>query len=170
MIVHFPANYLSPRKGVKWKNAYVGGTFDLLHTGHLALFWRARQLADRVTVSVNTDEFAAAYKREPFMPLRERLAVLREIRSVDRVIVNTGNEDSRPSILFADADCVIHGSDWTGVNLMKQMGLTEAWLREHKIDLITVPYTDGVSTTDLLSARDIKFHARAFEMATEPLR
>lgn len=135
-----------------YQNAYIGGTFDCLHRGHLALFSNARKFANRVTVSVNTDEFAARYKRRPVVPLADRLAVLNQIKLVDRVVVNVGDEDSRPAIRHAGADCIIHGSDWRGDSLLRQMGLSQDWLEEHRIGLVILPYTEFVSTTKIVEA------------------
>lgn len=135
---------------MRYRNAYIGGTFDCLHRGHLALFAQAKKHATAVTVSVNTDDFAARYKRQPLMPLADRLAVLNQCKLVDRVVVNVGDEDSRPAILHAGADCIIHGSDWHGASLLQQMGLTQEWLDAQGVALLIVPYTAFTSTSQIL--------------------
>jgi cytidyltransferase-like protein len=139
-----------------FRAAYVGGTFDCLHRGHLALFAAARKIATQVIASVNTDEFAERYKRRPLMPLADRLSVLETCRLVDRVVVNMGDENSRVAILHADADCVVHGSDWSGPALMRQMGLTQPWLDERGVRLVILPYTEWTSTSQLLAAYDAR--------------
>lgn len=140
---------------VPFARAYVGGTFDLPHRGHLALLARVRRIARTVVLSLNDDAFAAAYKRPPVMPLADRLAIWRTCRLVDDVVVNTGGADSRPAILASHADCIIHGSDWHGPSLHRQLGVDEAWLREHRLVLVILPYTPFVSTTELVTrARD----------------
>jgi cytidyltransferase-like protein len=135
---------------VPFARAYVGGTFDLPHRGHLALLARVRRFARTVVLSLNDDAFAAAYKRPPMMPLADRLAIWRSCRLVDAVTVNVGGADSRPAILASGADCIVHGDDWQGESLMRQMGFDEAWLREHGLSLVILPYTPFVSTTQLL--------------------
>lgn len=137
-----------PRPPVR---VYVGGTFDLFHAGHVEFLKRAYVAGDHTTVGLNTDEFAARYKRRPVMSLAERLVVVKACRYVDDVIVNRGDEDSRPAILEARADVVLHGNDWARDDLMRQMGLSELWLAQHGIELRLVPYTPGVSTSDLLA-------------------
>ena len=134
--------------------AYVGGTFDLLHRGHHALFAATRRIAATVVVSVNSDAFAARYKRQPVQPLADRLMNIAQLRTVDRAMVNVGDEDSRPAILLSGADCVVHGSDWTGDALLQQMSLSEAWLAAHGIALTILPYTPWTSTTQVLQAFD----------------
>lgn len=145
-----------------WACAYAGGTYDGLHRGHLALFAKMRTIAHRTVVSVNTDEFAAAYKRRPLFPLADRLAVLGQCRLVDMAILNSHGKDSKPAILFSGADVVVHGSDWHRENgLLEQMSLTDAWLQAHGIDLITL-HTPVISTTQILEA----YESRALESLT----
>lgn len=138
---------------IRYHWAYVGGTFDCFHRGHIRLLELAHGVARQVVVSLNTDEFAARYKRTPMMSLADRLAVLSHCDLADLVIVNTGNEDSRPAILRSGADCVVHGDDWHGPSLMKQMKLDNEWLTQHHIGMVIVPYTKGVSTTEILKGR-----------------
>lgn len=136
--------------------AYCGGTFDLLHPGHINLLRRAKQEFDIVVVSLNTDEFTSSYKRrhrKPMMPLLDRMVMASACRYVDQVIVNTGGPDSKPAILQSGAKFIVHGSDWTGTKLMKQMGLTKQWLAEQGITMVYYPYTHGVSTTHLRRKR-----------------
>lgn len=135
---------------VRFSRAYLGGNFDCLHRGHLNLFAEARKWASEIVVSVNTDEFASRYKRQPMMPLADRIAVLNQCRLVDEVVVNVGDEDSKIAIVSADVDVILHGDDWPVETLLPQMGLTREWLMAAGISMMIVPYTHGVSTTALL--------------------
>jgi cytidyltransferase-like protein len=139
-----------------YRAIYLGGTFDCLHRGHLTLFLNAGRIATEVVVSVNTDEFATYYKRAPIQPLADRIAVLEACTLVDRVVINTGGHDSKPAIAAAAVDAIGHGSDWFGTSLMDQMGLTIEWLTERHIEMVSLPYTAGISSTDSLRrAKDI---------------
>ena len=129
---------------------YVGGTFDLFHEGHVRLFKRAKNTADVVVVALNTDEFAEAYKgKRPVMSLKERMEVVKACKYVDVVDVNDGGEDSKPCILRNKPDFILHGDDWTGASLMKQLGITEAFLKRHNIRMVYAPYTKKISTSAL---------------------
>lgn len=130
--------------------AYIGGTFDMLHYGHVRLFRAAHEIYDKVVVSLNTDEFATRYKRVPVMSLAERIEMVESVRYVDQVVVNVGNENSTPAILSAGATHIVHGSDWTGESLQKQLGLTDQWLKDHGIEMVILPYTGGVSSTEII--------------------
>ena len=132
---------------------YTGGTFDLFHRGHVELLRRLRNIAGSdgvVIVSVNTDEFVEEYKgASPVMSLEERMAVISACRYVDIVVPNAGGADSRPTILETGAEFVVVGTDWCDRDYMGQMGFTRDWLEEHGVGFGFVPYTVGVSTTDI---------------------
>lgn len=133
-----------------YNRIYLGGTFDCLHRGHLALFRSAHLYAHEVVVGLNTDAFAERYKRKPVMSYPDRYEVLLECRLVDLLVCNDGCEDSKPSILRSKADAIGHGNDWTGLDLMRQMGLTEEWLSDNRVTMVYMPYTKGVSTSDII--------------------
>ena len=128
---------------------YTGGTFDLFHRGHVELLKRCAELGS-VTVSLNTDSFIADYKgKPPVMTFDERRDVLLGCKYVDAVIPNFGGADSRPAIEFVNPDLIVIGSDWAKRDYYKQMQFTQEWLDERGIGLVYVPYTEGVSSTDI---------------------
>jgi glycerol-3-phosphate cytidylyltransferase len=128
---------------------YTGGTFDLIHSGHVNFLRRCAEIGD-VTVALNTDEFIEEYKgKPPIMSYHERFEVLSEFRCVTNIIPNSGGTDSKPSIELAMPDIVAIGSDWARKDYYKQMGFTQDWLDERGISLMYIPYTPGISTTEL---------------------
>ncbi|MEY5146160.1 MAG: hypothetical protein RL224_474 [Actinomycetota bacterium] len=128
---------------------YTGGTFDLFHRGHLEFLRRCNQLGS-VTVALNSDEFIRTYKgSSPIMSYEEREAVLLGCRFVDNVVPNIGNEDSKPSISAVMPNLIVIGSDWARRDYYKQMQFTQDWLDERGIGLCYIPYTQGISTTEL---------------------
>jgi len=66
--------------------ALVTGGFDPLHSGHIQYLKSASQLADKLIVGVNSDEWLIRKKGQPFMPIEERVAILSELYCVDKVI------------------------------------------------------------------------------------
>jgi glycerol-3-phosphate cytidylyltransferase len=133
--------------------AYIGGTFDILHPGHLELLKRAYHDFDYVMVALNTDEFCTEYKRKPIMTYDERKTCLLACRYVTGVVKNTGGYDSKPSILRVGPTHIIHGDDWTGPEYMKQLGIDKEFLKKHNIKLKYYSYTKGISTTDLIKRK-----------------
>jgi cytidyltransferase-like protein len=123
--------------------------FDLLHAGHVAFLNRCAELGT-VIVSLNTDEFITAYKgRPPVMSYAERKAVLLGLRSVADVVPNRGGADSTIAIEDVNPDLIVIGSDWARRDYYAQMGFTQDWLDARGIGLAYVPYTKGISTTDI---------------------
>jgi glycerol-3-phosphate cytidylyltransferase len=132
------------------RKVYTGGTFDLFHAGHVNFLRQCSIIGDIVVVALNTDEFITEYKGEP--PLYSysgREMLLRGCRYVDEVIPNIGGADSTISIGMVRPDFIVIGSDWACKDYYAQMGFTQAWLDEQNIGLIYVPYTEGISTTEL---------------------
>ena len=128
---------------------YTGGTFDLFHKGHIEFLRRCAELGD-VTVALNTDEFIEAYKgRKPIISFDEREAVLLGCRYVAEVIPNYGGSDSRISIEIAQPNLIIIGSDWARRDYYTQMGFDQNWLDDRAIGLCYIPYTQGISSTDI---------------------
>jgi glycerol-3-phosphate cytidylyltransferase len=128
---------------------YTGGTFDLLHRGHVSFLKRCSEIGD-VTVALNTDEFIERYKgKPPIMSYAEREAVLLGLRYVSDVVPNVGGADSRISIDLAKPDFLVIGSDWARRDYYKQMMFDQDWLDERGIALCYIPYTDGISTTNI---------------------
>lgn len=132
---------------------YTGGSFDLFHSGHVAFLKRCKELAGEdglVVVSLNTDEFILAYKGKGLvMNFEERKAVLKGCRFVDTVIPNWGGADSKPAIEYVKPDLIVIGSDWARRDYYSQMGFTQDWLDERGIGLVYIPYTQGISSTDI---------------------
>lgn len=130
---------------------YTGGTFDVLHIGHLELLAACRQMAGpggRVVVALNTDEFVARYKnRATIQRYEEREEVLRSLRDVDLVVKNAGDEDSRIAIEVVQPDVIVIGDDWRDKDYLGQLGLTQEWLAERGLWIEYVPRTKGRSTS-----------------------
>jgi glycerol-3-phosphate cytidylyltransferase len=135
---------------------YNGGTYDLLHPGHLYVFQQMRELAGpggSVVIALNTDDFVEQFKdHAPVQSYAEREAVLLSLRDVDEVIPNVGGPDAKPAILRAKPDLIAAGQDWYSKDdsrYCKQMGFTTDWLAEHRIGLVYLDWKDGYSSTNL---------------------
>jgi glycerol-3-phosphate cytidylyltransferase len=128
---------------------YTGGTFDLPHPGHYRLLERASHFG-LVVIALNTDEFISSYKgKPPVLSYEEREEILLACKWVHQVVPNIGGTDSTISIDSVKPDYVVIGSDWAKKDYYKQMGFTQDWLDERGIGLIYLPYTKGISSTDI---------------------
>jgi glycerol-3-phosphate cytidylyltransferase len=131
------------------KVVYVIGVFDLFHSGHVKLLKRARQLGDKLIVAINGDDMVAQYKRRPFLNEEERLDVVKACRYVDDAFIIRGF-DNKEMIIKYGINIIVHGDDWTGDSYLDQIRLTPEFVREHSIELKFLPYTKGISTSDLI--------------------
>ena len=133
---------------------YTGGTFDLFHYGHVNFLHQCWKISYsegyRVVVALNTDTFIEEFKGyKPLFTYEERKIMLESCRWVTEVVPNTGGADSKQVIEKVNPDFIVIGSDWAKKDYYAQMGFTQKWLDDKGITLIYVPYTEGISTTDL---------------------
>lgn len=128
---------------------YHAGVWDLFHAGHLSVLERSKALGDLLVVGVVTDDGAAAYKRRPFIPQDERLAIVRALRCVDAAFLQPGTDPS-PVLEALDAlglrpAVMAHGDDWSelreGMDTLERLG----------IELVLLPYGEGTGTTGLIN-------------------
>jgi len=126
---------------------YVGMSADLVHPGHLNIIKRAKEMGE-VVVGLLTDEAIASYKRLPFMTYDQRREIIENIKGVDRVVPQT-TLDYVPNLKLLKPDYVVHGDDWqTGVQQKTRQRVIDT-LAEWGGALIEVPYTQGISSTNL---------------------
>ena len=132
---------------------YTGGTFDLFHAGHVQFLKACRKIAGdsgQVVVALNTDEFIETYKGQaPIMSYEERKTILLSCKYVDSVVPNIAGADSKPTILQVHPDFIVIGDDWARKDYYAQMQFTQKGLDASLIQLVYVPYTKGISTTEL---------------------
>jgi len=82
------------------KTVLVTGGFDPLHSGHIEYFKAAKQLGDKLSVGVNSDEWLTRKKGRPFMTIQERVAIIKELSCVDQVIAFDDDDDTANSAIF----------------------------------------------------------------------
>jgi D-beta-D-heptose 7-phosphate kinase/D-beta-D-heptose 1-phosphate adenosyltransferase len=78
----------------------VTGGFDPLHSGHIEYFKAARALGDKLIVGVNSDEWLIRKKGRPFMTMRERCAIIKELSCVDKVISFDDSDNSACGAIY----------------------------------------------------------------------
>ena len=70
----------------KIESVVVSGGFDPLHVGHSKMFQEAAKLASKLIVIVNNDDFLMLKKGYVFMPIDERLEIIKNISVVDKAV------------------------------------------------------------------------------------
>lgn len=129
---------------------YTGGTFDMFHYGHVNFLKKCSMISSEVIVSLNSDEFIEEYKgAPPIMTFNERKKSLLACQYVDIVIENTGNSDSKVAIESCNPGIIAIGDDWAAKDYYSQMNFTQEWLDEKDMVLLYLPYTRGISTSEI---------------------
>ena len=132
------------------KLVYIGLSADLIHRGHLNIIAEGCKLG-KVIIGLLTDEAIASYKRLPLIAFNERKTIVENLKGVDKVIPQT-TLDYVSNLKEYKPDYVVHGDDWkTGVQREVRQRAIDA-LSEWGGELVEPEYTEGVSSTDLISA------------------
>jgi D-beta-D-heptose 7-phosphate kinase/D-beta-D-heptose 1-phosphate adenosyltransferase len=98
------------------KYILANGTFDVLHTGHIALLNYAKSLGDYLLVALDTDERiqdAKGYDR-PVNNEHIRGTIMQNLKAVDEVTFFGSDEELIDIIKNYSPDIRVIGSDWKG--------------------------------------------------------
>ena len=130
------------------KKVYVGMAADIIHVGHINLLNEASKYGE-VTVGLLTDEAIQSYKRKPIIDYENRYSVISNLRMVGKVVKQT-THDYTDNIRSIKPDYVVHGDDWImgGQSAVRYKVISV--LSEIGGTLIEVPYTVGISTTEII--------------------
>jgi len=137
----------------KRKIGYTQGCFDMFHVGHLNLLIRARERCDYLIVGVNSDELMESYKHKaPVICQENRKRIVENIKAVDEAhIVDTLDKlEILKSIPF---DAIFSGDYWKGSQRWTE---TRESLNKLGVDVVFLPYTQNVSSTQLREQKDDK--------------
>jgi phosphoenolpyruvate phosphomutase len=148
------------------KKVYVGMSADMIHPGHLNIISEASKLG-AVIIGLLTDKAIASYKRLPTLKFEQRKIIIQSIKGVSEVIAQ--NElDYSVNLRKIKPDFVVHGDDWKkGVQAQTRQRVIDA-LKEWGGKLVEVPYTKGISSTQL--NQSIKEIGTTPEVRMEKLR
>jgi cytidyltransferase-like protein len=76
------------------KVVLVTGGFDPLHSGHIDYINAAKKLGDELIVGLNSDSWLTRKKGRPFMPYKDRLSVIRNLKSVNGTVEFNDDDNS----------------------------------------------------------------------------
>ncbi|MEK6952489.1 MAG: adenylyltransferase/cytidyltransferase family protein [Nanoarchaeota archaeon] len=93
----------------------ASGYFDPLHAGHVEYLEKAKALGNKLIVIVNNTKQAVLKKGYEFMPLEERIKILKALKFVDEVVPSIDEDASvvnslemiKPDIFAKGGDRVI---------------------------------------------------------------
>ena len=130
---------------------YVAMAADILHPGHINVLTEAAKWG-KVTVGLLTDKAISSYKRAPYMPFEQRRCLLESLKLVSHIEIQE-TLDYGPNLRRLRPAYLVHGDDWrTGIQSDVRRRAIEV-LQEWGGHLIEIPYTLGVSSTELIQAQ-----------------
>ena len=130
---------------------FTSGCFDGLHWGHISFLQRARALGDSLIVAIDSDETARRLKGpgRPACSAEQRMAMLRQLRSVDCVLVF--EHDPYSLIEFLKPDIVVKGSEY-GRDAPECALIESLGGRFVVLESLPIHTTDFISRTEQLEA------------------
>ena len=125
---------------------YVDMIADLFHAGHVNFLKQARQHGDYLIVGICSDEVSTNYKRRPILTMEERAQEVSACRYVDQVVTDSPLYLSQEFMDEHNIDVVVHGDDYSQEQVEAYYAPAVAQGK-----YATVPYTSGVSTSDIIN-------------------
>lgn len=130
----------------KYKIGYTDGVYDLFHVGHLNMINTAKENCEYLIVGVHGDKVVKEYKhRMPIINENDRRKIVASIKGVDKAVINRFRDKLKLWELY-HFDVVFIGDDWKGTQRWNDF---EKMLNKIGVDVVYVPYTKGISTTEI---------------------
>ncbi len=130
----------------KYKIGYTDGTYDLFHIGHLNMIETAKEYCEYLIVAVHGDKVVQEEKpNSPIIGEEDRRRIVAAIKGVDQAEI-TSFRDKRKLWELYHFDVIFIGDDWKGTERWNRF---EKELKEIGVDVVYVPYTQAISTTEI---------------------
>ena len=123
----------------------------MFHVGHLNLLERCKEQCEYLIVGLCDDVYVRQIKKkEPVIKEDDRVRILSALRCVDQVVkvdIETTNDKTLAWNKFK-FDVLFSGDDWKG---SERYNKTEEQFKKIGASIEYLPYTHGISTTDIKS-------------------
>ena len=133
------------------KIGYLPGVFDLLHHGHINIINKTIEACDVTVIGIHTDEFVTQYKRCPTQTQDERLEDVKSYFGSKIYALEIVGSNHFEVIKKHNITHIFHGTDWELTSYKKQIRYDEDGLDKLNITIELLPYTNGISTTMIVS-------------------
>ena len=129
--------------------AYIGGTFDILHAGHINLISKVERLGILPIISINSDKFVMEYRHKPCIYKEdERLHAIREFYPM-YVSFLVDRENQAEVIKENNVDFIVVGTDWMKEGILQQLCITEDFLHTNNINMLFIPRYKSISSNEI---------------------
>jgi rfaE bifunctional protein nucleotidyltransferase chain/domain len=129
------------------KIVFTNGCFDILHKGHIEYLSKARDLGDILIIGLNTDASVSRLKGagRPVQDESSRALVLASLRFVEAVVFF--DEDTPYNLIdLLKPDVLVKGGDYAEETIVGA-----DIVRANGGEVVTIPLTEGYSTSKILS-------------------
>lgn len=133
----------------KYKVGYTCGVFDLFHVGHLNLLEKCKEQCEYLIVGVCNDDYVKNIKhKDPVINEKDRVRILKALKVVDdaKLVTIEETNDKILALKKFKFDVLFSGDDWKG---SERYIKTEQEFEKMKVSIEYLPYTQGVSTSEL---------------------
>jgi D-glycero-beta-D-manno-heptose 1-phosphate adenylyltransferase len=146
---------------------YMPGVFDLLHVGHIRILKEASKIADRFIVGIPTDDAVTADKgRPPIIGEEYRKEMLESLPFIDEVLIYSTLDFIGELGLIKPQNFAV-GTDW-GTEVRHNAALD--YCDENQIIIHHLPYTSGVSTSEIITRIRMRDDLRPRLLSAGPLK
>lgn len=129
------------------KTVYMCFSTDIIHSGHINIIDRARQLGE-IVAGVLCDQCVAIYEKYPLLPEEERVRILENISGISRVVIQRDIYYDE-TIRALRPDYVVHGDNWRTGYLKPVRERVIEVLKEWGGELVEFPYTNSETLTTI---------------------
>ena len=130
---------------------YIDMVADLLHYGHINYLKKINEYklneGDKLYVGIHNDKTVEEYKRIPILTMDERIKVLECCKYIDKIIPDA-------PLKITDEFLKLHGVNKLFVpnsRTDEDNILMYSDIKDSNIEIITIPYTNTISTTDIIN-------------------
>lgn len=132
------------------KRVYIGMTADFIHPGLINIINEGAKYGE-VTIGLLTDSAISTFKRLPYLNYEQRKNVVANIKGVSEIVPQE-EWDYAPNLLKFKPDFMVHGDDWKEGTQKRYRESALAALNEIGGELIEVPYTKGINSSELIES------------------
>lgn len=137
------------------KIVFTNGCFDIIHSGHIHLLEKAKELGDVLVVGLNSDKSIRKIKGEkrPILKQEDRIKILTALKPVDFVVLF---DEETPLKLIEEIqpDILVKGKDYR-----KKEIVGKDIIEKNNGKIVTIDLLDKKSTTKIIQ-RIVKLYGK----------
>lgn len=97
--------------GTQEQRVVVGGTFDLIHPGHLYFLKKASGFGKLIVIVARDKNVERIKGHKPVIPEKQRLAVVRGLKHVEKAVLGSESDDLLEIMKELKPDVIVLGPD-----------------------------------------------------------